>query len=713
MREDAQADDHRVVAVLALMAFLVPSIGVPSELILQDTLKSTLVVFASLGAALLLGTLRLRQPRPMRWHPVLWLPLLLALWALGSMGWSHTYLAGVEALRWLLFTLLLWLGLQVLQPERLDLLAQGVHWGAVVAALWAGLQFWVDLRVFPQAAMPGSTFSNRNFLAEYLVCCLPFSVWVAAHARGGTQVVLRCAATALVALVIVLTGTRSALLATTAMLPCLVVLLWRQRAALAWPLWSRAQQATALATLAAVFIGLGSLPGGNADMLQENPGRTALQRSAARVGMTVSAGTSASATSLNERFSMWQSNLRLIRAHPWSGVGAGAWEVEIPRFQPEGIEIEEDYYAHNEALQLLAEYGLAGWIFLLALLAYLLRSALRARSRPGAAPASWRSAALVSLLGLMVVSLAGFPWHLAGTGALFALSLAVLAATDHMDGIAAAPTTSAQSRGASPMPWKAATLIVALALAPATWLVHRAWASETRLVRAAQMAYQITLSGRADDPAWAPRKAEMLRLLKEGVDLHPHYRKLTSLVADDLLRWQDERNARWVLESLAASRPYVVVILAQLGRLHAQAGELPQAEAYLQRARALQPRGPAVLSLQFLILRKQGRTDDAAALARDMLGRGLGDADLLGQAYQLAIQRQDWPLAIDVLKQRIQRWPATALESWLRLAHIQSLPEVGDRAGAIQSYQAALQALPPQQRDMLRSQIPQPYRGRL
>ena len=41
------------VALLALMMFLAPALGVPNELMLQDTLKSIIVSFAALGAALL------------------------------------------------------------------------------------------------------------------------------------------------------------------------------------------------------------------------------------------------------------------------------------------------------------------------------------------------------------------------------------------------------------------------------------------------------------------------------------------------------------------------------------------------------------------------------------------------------------------------------------------------------------------------------------
>ena len=59
------------------------------------------------------------RPEPLRWHGILWLPLALLAYALGSMAWSHTYLAGVEAVRWFLFALLLWLGLNTLALQRL------------------------------------------------------------------------------------------------------------------------------------------------------------------------------------------------------------------------------------------------------------------------------------------------------------------------------------------------------------------------------------------------------------------------------------------------------------------------------------------------------------------------------------------------------------------------------------------------------------------
>lgn len=140
--------------LLAVAAALAPAIGVPHEYLLQDTLKSMVVAFATLGAALqLFWDLRGRPPL-LGWHAVLWLPVALAAYALGSMAWSHAYLAGVEAIRWFIVALLAWVSVQVFARDRIAWLAWGQHAGALVASLWAVLQFWFDLRLFPQGPSP-------------------------------------------------------------------------------------------------------------------------------------------------------------------------------------------------------------------------------------------------------------------------------------------------------------------------------------------------------------------------------------------------------------------------------------------------------------------------------------------------------------------------------------------------------------------------------
>ena len=201
------------VVILSLMMFFAPALGVPHEEMLQDTLKSIVVSFAALGAALLLFWQQRNRRDAMRWHSVIWLPLLLMAYALGSMAWSHTYLGGVEAIRWFIFSLLVWLGLNTLARDRLPLLAWGIHWGAVVASLWAALQFWFDFKYFPQGPNPASTFVNRNFFAEFCVCTLPFSALLLARARQSGTIAVLAFTLAFNVVAILMTGTRSALMA--------------------------------------------------------------------------------------------------------------------------------------------------------------------------------------------------------------------------------------------------------------------------------------------------------------------------------------------------------------------------------------------------------------------------------------------------------------------------------------------------------------------
>ena len=201
------------VAILALMMFLTPAIGVPNELMLQDTLKSIVVAFATVGAGLLFFWQQRNRREALRWHGVMWLPLLLMVYALGSMVWSHTFLGGVEAVRWFLFSLMLWLGINTLSRERTPYLIEGIHWGAVVCSLWTVLQFYFDFTYFPQGPNPASTFVNRNFFAEFVVCTFPFTLYLLAQAKSTSRIALLAFTLGFNVVALMMTGTRGALAA--------------------------------------------------------------------------------------------------------------------------------------------------------------------------------------------------------------------------------------------------------------------------------------------------------------------------------------------------------------------------------------------------------------------------------------------------------------------------------------------------------------------
>jgi O-antigen ligase len=698
-----------IVAIFAVMMLLTPAAGVPNEELLQDTLKSIIVSYAALVAALLFFWESRKRRAPLRWHAVVWLPLLLMGYALGSIAWSHVYLASVEAIRWFVFSVLVWLGLNTMSRDKLPLLAWGIHGGVLVASLWTALQFWVDFGLFPQGPNPASTFVNRNFFAEFAVCALPFSALLLMRARQSAAVAVMAASAALVVLAVLMTGTRSALIALwLELLVILPLVAWRWRSHLALGTWPRSTRIVAAAVLLGTIGGLGLVPSGNSKILEEGRGQNALERGFKRTGSI-----SAQDPSLGVRMVMWKATARIIEARPLTGVGAGAWESEIPLYQSEGSQLETDYYVHNEVLQLLAEYGLAGWVFLVLLVAYLLMAAWRTASdnrSQAREEAPWRAAFLCSILALLIVSNVGFPFRMAATGALFAVCLGGLAASDARLGLAA-PWATAR------LAWSAAVSRTSLALtlasiALATYITQQAVLCEQEIVRATRIALTISASGDSNSPRWARGKAEMLRLIRAGIDINPHYRKITPMVADELARWGDWKDAAWIWESVLTSRPYVVAMLSNVARAYTSMGQTSKAMEYLARAKKIQPQAPAVRSLEVILLARGGQMDQALKMAREAIADNVIDYDLTNAAFSLGWRAGDYAFAAKAMQLRMKGWPLSRADGFMQLGDMYA-KGAGDPAQAVAAYKQALALTPEAERGTLLRHLPPEYLPRL
>jgi O-antigen ligase len=704
---------------LALTIFLLPTVGVPNELMLQDTLKSMVASIGVLVAAALFfwqsRNLSNASAEPWRWHSVMWLPLLLTVYALGSMAWSHAYLGGVEAIRWFIFSVLLWLGINTFKRENFTLWANAIHWGAVAASLWAVLQFLLDFKLFPQGPNPASTFVNRNFFAEFVVCTVPFSFWLVAKARGLDQIVLRTFLMAFNITALLMTGTRSALVALFVLIILLGLIAVRFGASLNASQWNRTERWLAILTFIATVYGLGSVPTGNVALKKENWGDTALERTFFRVG-GFSANQEFVSGSGSVRLVMWKTTLRMIQDVPLTGVGAGAWEVDIPLYQQSGAQMETDFYAHNEYLQLIGEYGMAGWLFLIGLLVFVAGVARRTWAsaqavEPMSPDIASRAVTLASLAALLLVSGAGFPWRMASTGALFALLLGMLAATDARAVNLQISEAAGQFWRRSRLAWMGfATSITCLCLA--VYISWQAAAAESKLITAAKMALTISASGTPGDPRWNDTKQRMLTLVQEGIAINPHYRKITPTVADQLASWGDWKNAIPIWQSIVASRPHIAVVLSNIGRGYLQLQDIDSAIVYLARAKAVQADAPAVRSLEVVVLAKSAQEDKALRLAREYLNSGSADAEMVNLAISMGTRAKDWPLVIQALKLRGKGSPALASDSWLRIGAIY-LETINDEAQALDAFRAAVAAAPEQYRSRVRERVPEGVRGKL
>ncbi len=700
------------VLILALMMFLTPAIGVPNELMLQDTLKSIVVAFAAVGAGLLFFWQQRNRREGLRWHAVMWLPLALMFYALGSMVWAHTFLGGVEAIRWFIFSLILWLGINTLSRGRADYLLEGIHWGAVIASLWTVLQFYFNFSYFPQGPNPASTFVNRNFFAEFVVCTLPFSAYLLAQSKASSRIALMAFTLAFNVVALMMTGTRGALSAMWVLMVILPIVAIVYRKQFGFTKWDSGRRILSCGVMFATLFTMGLISSGNpkviADRSEYGNLTTPFDMAFARTATIKTTD-----SSLGIRFIMWKATGEMIKARPLSGVGAGAWEAMQPLYQASGAQLETDYYVHNEVLQLLAEYGLTGWLFLLLLLGYLASAAwktLRNKTPEGLAEAPLRAIVLASLLAFLMVSNIGFPWRLAATGCMFALCLALLASSD-------ARLSIRGPAAATRLTWKpaysqimAVGMMVCLALT--TYISQQAAATENKIVTAVKMALSISQSGDVNNPKWDKTKREMLTLAKDGIAINTHYRKITPMIADELAKWGDWKNAIWVWESVILSRPYVVAMMSNVARGYSQLGNNEKALEYLERCEKIQPRAVSVRSLKVILMSRSGKEKEAAVLAQQYMNDGTVDHDLLSAAYILGMRKSDFTMAIQGLELRNNGWPTTRQDGYLKLAAIY-VNQVKDDVKAVAAYKAALEVTPEKDRDALRKQIPQQFLAKL
>ena len=699
--------------LLSLMIAMTPALGYPGEELLQDTLKSILVSFFTLAAAFAFFLARRKSGSTLAVHAILLLPLTLMLYALGSMAWSHAYLGGVEAVRWFLFAMIVFLGLNAFTLERATHLAWGIHLGAVIASLWAALQFWFDFNFFAQGPNPASTFVNRNFFAEFAVCTLPFSALLLTRVRDKTTVFFLIFSLGFNISALMMTGTRSALLGLillAVLIPCILFWCRRRFESIGW---RPAHVIAAVALLVASAGMLGSIDTNNKKVVAESGRGDALDRAFKRT-LSMVKKSEYSQGSFSVRALMWKETGNMIHANPVTGVGAGAWEVQVPLYQASGSQLETDYYAHNEFLQLIAEYGLMGWIFLFALMIYLLwaaRTTWSDQTPEGQREAPLRALVLCSLLVFLIVSNAGFAWRMATTGALFALCLAILVASDlrlHAPGSQLwrhVPWTAWQS--------KFAMLLTAIFVAIATYITQQAVESEAKIIKAIKIALSISVSGRPTDPQWGPAKKETLRLVKEGISINPHHRKLAPVVADAMAQWGDWESATAVWESVLESRPYVVIILSNVARGHIHAGNFQKAQQYLARANRLQPTAASLASLEVMLWSRTGKDQDAIRRTRELFKANVFDHDLIQAAYSLGLRNRDPELARQALILGIQAWPAKAADGWLKLGDISNAPDTKDEAKALQAYQAAMDVTAPAYKDAIFAKIPPAYQKKI
>lgn len=390
----------------------------PKLLILQPISAAALCIW-------LLG-LSIRGESRLRRNPATLYLGLLIVSLLPSFARSANLLLSFDSFIFLTTCALLWFlaGSFSLTPGRRRAVVGVIIAAACMEASYGALQY---LGIDPLFRAPDierlsvfGTFGNPNFLAGYLAACLPVALSSFLTSRRPVTLIAAGCSLALVALGILLTGTKGAMLAGA--ISSIFILSYTL-------IHGRLRRATRLNFL---ILGLILVLLLAALFLLSTLGKGAFD-----IPSTVIRSLDTRGLSVGKRILYWKSTAQMIVEHPFLGWGLGTFRLHYidhqggvladPNNTPLIPLAGNPLYAHNDYLHLWAESGVFSLAFFLLLIYVILRQGIQNTAKTGTP--LFLLGFMGGVISILVQSWVSFPLHRPTTSLIF-WSFAALAAAE-------------------------------------------------------------------------------------------------------------------------------------------------------------------------------------------------------------------------------------------------------------------------------------------
>ncbi|MCO4760018.1 MAG: O-antigen ligase family protein [Myxococcales bacterium] len=356
------------------------------------------------------------------------------------------------------------------------------------------------------------------------------------------------------------------------------------------------------------------------------------------------------------RFMMWASTWEAIKARPTGG-GAGNWRVLFPQYVTQRQ--ANDHFsiskqptrAHNDFLQFWSEFGLQGFVSLMALLLVVAWMSIKtvaiqtpAKMREHEDVAWMALASVTSLAGIVAIcgdALLSFPFQLPAPTFLFFVHVGVIGAAwvfaTERQAKAAGNDEDGQAR---PAPFAAprpvvgpARIALAASAVAAVGFVH--W-ENPRLLDAERGFTQARAKQKRGRPA-----AGLIEI-KKAIALNPddfqnHF--IEALCHNSL------RDAPKSVEAIQRSLklyPNLLNAWVNLAMFARKAGQTDVMEHALKTALTLKPDEVYALNVKSRYLMRKGKHAEAAKLLRPFVDRHKGNRSFLANAERAFKRQKDW-----------------------------------------------------------------------
>lgn len=660
--------------------------AVPFQPMMPNTVKSIGASLCAL-AALLLWTWQVKKEgKAVLWNKYLGIPFGLSLYALVSAFWAPQHTALIEAARWLVIGVIFFVGINTLRRDFFPTIAKVIHWTALALSLLALVQFWVDLSWFPAEAAPGATFGNRNYFAEFAATGLPFSFWLFLQSKTIRSSIVRGGGWAIIVSALMSTGARAPLLATSFFLLSFLILLVYQRASIFKAMPPKIF-ISGIGVAVALIVALGCIPSLNEKILAENRGQTPIERSFSRLNSLGERETYDSGSSFGMRLMSWKATQKMIEAHPLVGVGAGAWNYTLPLYLPNAMASDGTWHAHNEPLQLVAEFGLMGWLSLAGLLYLTLPmtwKALRRLRSPElrqADQALRELMILLSLASLGIVSLSGLPLHAAATCFFFGLLLALILVERGPSPSLSTSTTVLFGKIAPPL----ATISLVIAGITAV----QALRSEYYFYRGTSVILALSAHKATIKTPQTALHGQAISDIKRGLSIYADQDIYIDSLNGSLRNLGDFKSLIHFNEYSLKYRPHSADVQCNHVTAYADDKNFEEANRIIENIRKTQPQAKCVDFSDFVIAYRSGNYSKSLALGQEIISTSLQNISkdfqrfVVDSTYRSALHESNMEAALSALRIRAEKWPdlrASSLLLQARVIAIQSPETVSQEA---------------------------------
>jgi O-antigen ligase len=401
-----------VLAILVFAPLAMGAVDAWAFLVVQGLTISVMLVWA---LRLWLG------PKPkLLWPPICWVVLAFAVYAVTRyLTADIEYVARLEMIQVLIYAFLFFAIVNNLYRQEsvqivsytLIFLAMGISSYAVAQLLTHSNHVWNLISPYPGRA--SGTYISPNNLAGFLEMLLPLAVaYLLAGRMNAVLRILLGYAVLIMAAGLAVTFSRGGWVAAAAGLLALLLALASHRK----------HRWRALLLLLVLL-------GGGTFFVTNFLARTVSYK------RHIEGAKSSSSLDLDVRFDIWKAAERMWLDHFWWGVGPAHYDYRFREYRPESMQMRPDR-AHNDYLNLLADWGATGGIivvagaaFFVASLAKTWRHVRRSESDFGSGQSNRYAfflGASAGLLALAVHSLADFNLHIPANALIGVTLLALL-----------------------------------------------------------------------------------------------------------------------------------------------------------------------------------------------------------------------------------------------------------------------------------------------